>query len=56
MGLFHFPLNELTGWALDSMDVVILCSMLPTFTAALAFLPFLCSVPQITTFFFPHHR
>lgn len=54
MGLFHFPLNELAGWALNNMGMVILCFMLPTFIAALAFLPFPHPVPQtITVFFFP---
>jgi len=31
MGLFHFPLKEFTGWALDNMGMVILWFMLPTF-------------------------
>lgn len=51
MGLFHFPLNELAGWALNNMGMVILCFMLPTFIAALAFLPFLRPVPQTITIF-----
>lgn len=50
MGLFHFPLNELAGWALNNMGMVILCFMLTTFTA-LAFLPFLLPVRSTTTIF-----
>lgn len=55
MGLFHFPLNELAGWALNNMGMVILCFMLPTFIAALFFLPFPHPVPQTITggFFLP---
>lgn len=53
MGLFHFPLNELAGWALNNMGTVILCLMLPTYIAALAFLPFLHPVPQTITGFLP---
>lgn len=56
MGLFHFPLNELAGWALNNMGMVVLCLMLPTFIAALAFLPFLCPVPQTITIFFSRHH
>lgn len=51
MGLFHFPLNELAGWALNNMGMVILGFMLTTPTAALAFLPFLLPVPQTSTVF-----
>lgn len=51
MGLFHFPLNELAGWALNNMGTVILRFMLTTSTAALAFLPFLLPVPQTSTVF-----
>lgn len=58
MGLFHFPFNELLGWALNNMvmAMVILCFVLPTFIVDLASLPCLYPVPQISTwvgFFFP---
>lgn len=51
-GAFSFPFKWAHWLGLDNMGMVILWFMLPTFIAALIFLPFLHPVPQTITFFF----
>lgn len=51
-GAFSFPFKWAHWLGLDNMGMVILWFMLPTFIAALVFLPFLHPVPQTITFFF----
>lgn len=56
MGLFHFPLNELTGWAWTIWAWSSYGSCFLPLLLLLVFLPFLHPVPQTITFFFPCHH